>query len=424
MSGHLFFHKVRSGLFKSVPGEALVHTDSESKLNYLACRSIVDWKDFHEVLASNGEYEVVLACKYVIGSEEIVGSIYVTSTKHESIADHPAALLSRKINDHSIRTGKAFRAKLFEVAAEQNLNTIAAFDELIKNREKLRGDKHWEVSFKVNRMGFAWFKASVDSELDPNQAGTLIRQCFYFAKYTWHSHKHHEESEDNLTTVIEVQGKSDEEIAKQLIVSLNASLVDINRYGALRVGDKSNGLGIIAYCSSLISSCRSIGWINDAECNLQLAYLLSIGDSIRAQYADIDRQAEALSQRRDNVRNWLLFVLTCIAPSILIYRTKIQDVIQNHTKENDIFLRYFDSAFGLEFFGLHWGPIVFTLTVFGCFLVLLFISKFRHFFAVTSVGERALATHESLTTARQVLKTVVFGIVSLVALIVGIILIL
>lgn len=405
VSGYLFFDRVLSGLYQKLPSQAYVHKGYQSEDKYLLCHSIIPWKDIEQNPDTVGKYSVVLATQYVKGTQNIQGSIFVTSQQAESYN-------STKNTTEDVKEFGLLASECIELHENKKLKeckdkctaTIDSFSKILKFHESISEKYHWKVKFSLDRYGFIHLStqnktisanatevADLEDEqpteaqqFDNEHVETILRQCFYYAKYTWHSHKHHNEEEDSHISIVSTENKSDAQIADELISSLQQSLVDINRHGAKRIKANTNGEGILAYCRSLVVSCNEVGWIDDNAKFNKLSHLKNIGGSITAQYATQDRKLALKTKSSDAFRNFLLFLLTAIAPSTLIYRENIQKVIKDHTVENDPFLKMMEMLYGRGY-----GPFISVVFLVALYFIAVW-KPLRYFIATTKYGKMIL----------------------------------
>jgi hypothetical protein len=81
----------------------------------------------------------------------------------------------------------------------------------------------------MNESGIAYLSLNnLDGNFTQTDEYVLCRQAFYFLKYSLHTHKHHTNTLDSLTTVHPINDDPIK-LGKRLIFDLKQSLVDINR---------------------------------------------------------------------------------------------------------------------------------------------------------------------------------------------------
>lgn len=105
---------------------------------------------------------------------------------------------------------------------------------------------------------------------------TLCRQVFYYLKYLLHRHRHHDRSNDSLTTVHSIL-PDNKKNANNLMDDLKRGLVDIKR--AARHGRKDLS-GIAEYGKSLVLCCSNKGWIKEQQAENEQALFRNLAASI------------------------------------------------------------------------------------------------------------------------------------------------
>jgi hypothetical protein len=90
-------------------------------------------------------------------------------------------------------------------------------------------DEFYQINFEMTESGIATLKVVTDKEnISDQDEYVLCRQAFYFLKYSLHTHKHHSDTLDSLTTVHSINTDKNK-LGEKLIFDLKQSLVDINR---------------------------------------------------------------------------------------------------------------------------------------------------------------------------------------------------
>ena len=78
-----------------------------------------------------------------------------------------------------------------------------AFQQLADDLDAETGNGHWAVNFTISEHGFVRLKPLVRprrSQSNDDQK-LLLRQVYYYLKYTFHRHQHHDHNNDSLTTI-------------------------------------------------------------------------------------------------------------------------------------------------------------------------------------------------------------------------------
>lgn len=153
------------------------------------------------------------------------------------------------------------------------------------NNNKYIPEHFYEVAFSISPRGFIRLKLESSTNFSKETYYTIVRQSFYYIKYSLHQHKHHHTEEDALTTIIPMDhGAIRHEQGLKMIGQLKRELVTIKRTyaeGGSAVYDDEQG--IIAYIGSLITSLRHEEIISNAIFEREKEYISSISDSFKAQ---------------------------------------------------------------------------------------------------------------------------------------------
>lgn len=186
-----------------------------------------------------------------------------------------------------------------------------------------------EVIFEVTSNGITYLKLS-DKALnilnDEEQYG-ILRQAFYYIKYSIHDHKHHDGQADSLTTIIQyedsISGRRDASI--RLIGQLKRELTQIKR--TFSSGDKyhaGDALGIIAYTRSLCVTLKHLGFLGEKLFQREMLYLESLSQSFKAQIDKIDKADRYIEIAKSTSRvhlGWILSVTSLI--SVILFRSYV-----------------------------------------------------------------------------------------------------
>ena len=152
-----------------------------------------------------------------------------------------------------------------------------------------------------------------------DDSGLLVRQAFYYLKYLFHKHSHHDHSTDSLTTVHRLCANGDA-MSLVLLKDIEEVLVDIKRDQKLPLMDHE---GISSYARSLLVSCEQklgFGGGEDKKKRPQIhrAYLDNLTASIgrERRHHPLFRQRLQSNLRLVNVLLATLFLF--ITPFMLV----------------------------------------------------------------------------------------------------------
>lgn len=144
----------------------------------------------------------------------------------------------------------------------------------------------------------------------------MIKQCL-------HLHKHHEVSDDALTTAHsteEMLHNSPNDPGVALVNDLKVSLIDFHRmiYGKYSMLNKVSG--IAAYANSLIQTLVKNQLITSEEGKRQEIFFDNIKASISTTADSLEFQSNEKVARSENRRNLTLLFLAILSPQVLLYR--------------------------------------------------------------------------------------------------------
>lgn len=177
----------------------------------------------------------------------------------------------------------------------------------------------YAVRFKVDHNGITYLNIDPSCKVDDETAYVIIRQAFYYLKYSLHEHKHHDNQTDSLTTITPFKNTDEEKsaCALKLIGQLKRELTTIKRSYSL--GEKvqhSDAQGIISYLNSLIETCYQSKFIDKETKDREKEYLKSVSSSFSAQTKKIDTKESSIEKIR--TRNRIVFGWSLSLISILI----------------------------------------------------------------------------------------------------------
>lgn len=195
-------------------------------------------------------------------------------------------------------------------------NTLATLSD--NGRTYVRSN-FFHVSFTVDPHGFTklCFIENKSNEFSQHQKYVLLRQAFYYIKYSLHSHKHHYAKEDSLTTIIPIEapGSAPSKIeALKMLGQLKRELTNIKRTYS-NGGNKVYGeeQGIIAYMSSLCASLRSKDYLDEDSFKRELLYLSSLSKSFSVQVEKREKKEKCIEDIKSVYRVYVAWGLSLIS---------------------------------------------------------------------------------------------------------------
>lgn len=343
----------------------------------IVLQSKVDWRDtIHD--DHDGKFRVILTAEAAesedLDERFLSGSVFIYQlAKEPKISDDGRINLEWFDNIHSMQKiiddYKTHRNAGAWEDIRENLNKLYnnTLSSLNDNGTNLIPDHFFHVNFSVNPHGVTSLKFvdNEKSDLDNTQKYIIIRQAFYYIKYSLHSHKHHYSKEDSLTTIVQIENKEkgpSKIEALKMIGQLKRELTNIKRTYS-NGGQKVYGeeQGIIAYMNSLCASLRSMKIIDDDTFKRETHYLSSLSKSFSVQV----EKREKRDKCADDIRSvYRIYVAWFFSISSLAWLTSVRG-----------FIEYSESSKIIVKFGMIEHAVVF-LTILFC-SVLIYRSQIK-----------------------------------------------
>ena len=176
--------------------------------------------------------------------------------------------------------------------------------------------KHfYNIEFKVNARGLTKLKLVFPENIPPEKEYPVVRQAFYYIKYSLHSHKHHHSQEDSLTTIVRIQnGEIEKQHGLKMVGQLKRELTAIKRTfsngGTSVFGDEQ---GIIAYMRSLVESLRFEQVLEHDLYTREMAYLNSLSDSFQAQSNKREKRIKSENDVKTQYRVYIAIIISLLS---------------------------------------------------------------------------------------------------------------
>lgn len=309
----------------------------------IALKSSIDWKDRPDKEA-DGDWEVFLVAKSVVGTK-LIGNIFIYPTEDQDKFSTIESTYSSLMNT------KDLHQKLYAQLESELINYDST-------------DEFYQINFEMTESGIATLKVVTDKKnISDQDEYVLCRQAFYFLKYSLHTHKHHSDTLDSLTTVHPINTDKNK-LGEKLIFDLKQSLVDINRRPKyLKKEIKYNFTGIISYMKSLLEACKKENIISaenyEHEMNLISNTTLSYQSGNNQQSSTSKIRFDA----RGESRQFLLLIFAILAPWVITARQL------GGTQLSDI------SEFLIGVYGSSYKSIVFIGCIFSLYWLCYFASS-------------------------------------------------
>lgn len=336
LNGQLVFDLIECGLKKEDHQwiEVIYYgkgTDGE-QTEYILAHSVVDWKDFGEKELT-GVWSVVLLSKRKLKERNHEGTVYFMPKERHSEDWDKAEELMRNIN-------LEYKTALKD---ETSPDLIKHFDQLqqkIDNASKAES-VCYKAAFKLEENGIVnlnYCNKNKNKNSDDLDAKIITRQAYYYIKYTWHRHQHHDSRAETLTTCHEIPVESqNEEIAERLIGDLKRNLVRFKRgidHSSHREVLKATG--ILSYTKSLVEIMKSKKFISPDSYDKEMNHLKYFQESLEAISSGIEKDISMHNSAVNDARAVILFIFAILTPALVVNRQAIENVFAKKTSNIDL----------------------------------------------------------------------------------------
>lgn len=288
-------------------------------------QSKVDWKDTKNAL-SDGEFRVILTAEANesnnLDNRSIKGSVYIYPRNSEpsKVDDkidlpwfnliHPAdkTLTAYREQEQSTKT-----AESWQKVQEQLNKAFESLEQAFINEHPIK-EHYYKINFTVNSRGITSLLS--DNCQDKTTEYIILRQAFYYIKYSLHSHKHHHAEEDSLTTIIQKNTSDTEkdEVGLRLIGQLKRELTSIKRtYSSGGSKVFCDEQGIIAYMNSFYTSLHKDQYLSDELYKREIIYLESMKSSFNVQTNKQNQKDHKTVEIKNTYRTVLALTLSGIS---------------------------------------------------------------------------------------------------------------
>jgi len=295
LEGEMFFRYTEPGLghYDVVNiNQLLPKRDGTPDTRIIIASSVYDWKDSGQS-DENGLFRVV-----VIATANSVDSLQGELFLINPVSAHNRADLYRSDEGRLVRELLHLQDQLEHVI--DPVSFLGEDRRLAERLEKegrkqsplkslvygISGARIFSIPFTMDGSGITYLELSHVKEpggtivrehsMDALSERTLCRQAFYYLKYLFHKHAHHDRSNDSLTTIHDVK-PDPEESGKSLIRDIKRGLVDLRRDGNY----SREVAGIASYGKSLALSCYRSGLVNAARRDCEVAYFDNLAESLK-----------------------------------------------------------------------------------------------------------------------------------------------
>ncbi|HBA67414.1 MAG TPA: hypothetical protein DCZ48_14815 [Methylococcaceae bacterium] len=333
LNGELVFDLVECGL-KSNSHESisLIYYGKRSDgelIEHVLTYSVVNWKDFGGSDV-NGLWSVILLSRRNTRERLHKGAVLVSIYDKKKSKDWDDVInLLQTINATSKR----------DIVSE----LMGEFEKLEQATESvLETDPNcYKAYFQLEQNGIVTLNYhNKGKECDHFDAKVITRQAYYYIKYAWHKHQHHDSRAETLTTCHEFGSNTDNhEVAERLIGDLKRNLVRFKRgidHSSHREVLKATG--IVSYTKSLVEILKAKSFIKDEIYEKEINHLGYFKESLEAISAAIEKDIAMHNRAVNDARAIILFVFAIMTPALVINRDSISEHFS--TTEMPFYLRF------------------------------------------------------------------------------------
>ena len=319
LCGRLFFDMTACGLHGKKVFAAVNHVEASRNGDIrrrILVASDVDWKDFDEdnhlldAKEWEGTYHVALLVDCGLDDRKISGKVHLLP-EHIAGAHGGWGNITSNVQEiHRL------------VAAREDIGAL--FEKVKRELEECDHHQHQVVRFTMDDAGFVALEPERETNPDDDESRFIFtRQCYYYIKYTFHRHQHHDASVDSLTTIHPVPVE-DHDIGILLLEDLKHSLVELKR--VTRDADY-DGLvhtkGIVSYAKSLAVVSDSRGFLPPGRVDQELMLLGNLDTSLQVKVEAFNNGVQAAREKESRFHSVILLLFAMIAPVTLVFKDQI-----------------------------------------------------------------------------------------------------
>jgi hypothetical protein len=410
LTGQLVFGLVECGLqdsnYSTIQIKHICRDLSGSLVEYVLVHSTVDWKDFGDK-DLKGLWSVVLLSKRNLDSKCHEGAVYLMLQGDKELND--VLEVAHKIK-YKLQSREKVDIKSFSEFQQK-------IDSLCPNKKHF-----YKVDFNLEEDGVVWL-SPFDRGYSKNDCRIIARQAYYYIKYAWHRHQHHNSRAETLTTVHIVRSNSrssNEKVAKKLIEDLKRNLVTFKR----RIDDSSHrevlrAKGIVSYTKALIEIMNSRSFIDSKYYEKELNHLSYFDESLDVISGGIEKNISMHNQAVNDARALILFVFAIITPALVVNRDKIISSYESYPIPN--YVNWLGGLYsnGTAFLlfictvGIFFTTYILLQTRYGNFLILMGCIKKAVAYIVADKGDNGILSKSNILSVVMVVLALIIVAFSL-----------
>jgi hypothetical protein len=269
----------------------------------IVLQSKVDWRDSEWKRPYIGQFRVLVTAKVkrsnAMDDRNLSGNVLI----YPLVAEPECKTEISRINVHEISHG---------IDKNNIQEQLELLDKVVSSPKDVTGLKPdcliCSLHFTIRPNGLTYIKYNESgSELDPDSSYIIARQIFYYLKYSIHSHRHHIDEQDSLTTIT----PCDSDSGLRLVCQLKRELTNLSRTQKIdnRRHPTSTANGIISYTNSLLTSLVSERSIDSDSAKREAKYFDNVKLSFDSMEDKIKQEKDSIERAKSKAKVWLGFGL-------------------------------------------------------------------------------------------------------------------
>jgi hypothetical protein len=374
LTGQLVFGLVECGLkdnnYRTIEIHHICQGMSGNPVEHVLLHSTVNWKDFGDQ-DLKGLWSVVLLSERSLENRIHEGTVYLMLLGDEEL--NGVLDVAHDIN-HKLKCGKEVDAKNFS-GLQEKINKLC-----------LHKPHFYKVGFNLEEDGVVWL-SPFNQGYSTDSCQIIARQAYYYIKYAWHRHQHHDSRAETLTTTHAVPSDgNNKEIAKKLIEDLKRNLVIFKRgIDSSSHRQVLKAKGILSYAKALVEIMKSRDFICDKFYEKELNHLNYFEESLGVISDGIEKDISMHNQAVNDARALILFVFAVITPALVINRNHITEIYKSNPIPS--YIKWVGDFFST---GTAFSFLICTVTLF--FIVYISLqTRFGNFLILMGWIKRAVA---------------------------------
>lgn len=310
------------------------------------CRRVVlnSWVEWRDVIKADGQFNVI-----AIGEVDSHAPFY-TGAMRGYVCIYPRAYGRKrklKVDDDAGRARGQAHADIYAILdqmvvisgrTEEERSALDAYWSELDRRfasgtplgQSPHLDEVYVVEYEISADGLVFMKyvndaVDASSRSDGHQS-IIVRQAFYYLKYSLHRHKHHGRQADALTTTVACQKETPHAVSMALFSQLKREIVSGQRRAFEVSGSAVNApnaavdpIGVATYARALVAACHGRGWLDALSVEKLYAGLDRMVQSFSAASGREEKQRHQEQEAMQAARQWAALLLAYIGLMAVAY---------------------------------------------------------------------------------------------------------